>query len=153
MNTNTEETNTQVILEIFRRIEERDPLRPNPARLLELLQPDIQFHWPPSLPLGMAAHRINTRPVTWDELWNPLQPTAVERRMDPRVVASRNDEVVVQWRQRGLSPSGERYEGDVLGLYGFRDGKLARAKMFYFDPESAAAFLARVRTPTRTSDS
>lgn len=133
---------TERIMKIFRRIEERDPHRPNSARVFDLFQPDVEFHWPPSLPYG-ARNGENTRPVTWQDVWNPLQPTEAERRMHPRVVAEGNEEVVVLWRQRGLSPSGERYEGEVLGLYRFRDGKLARAQMFYFDPKSAAAFLSK----------
>jgi ketosteroid isomerase-like protein len=139
---NTEGSNRERIIEIFRRIEERDPHRPNPAPVFELCQPDIQFYCPPLLPYGMG-NGVNTHSVTWEEVWNPLQPTLTERRMDPRVVAEGDNEVVVLWQQRGLSPSGERYEGEVLGLYGFREGKLARAQMFYFDPERVAAFLRR----------
>jgi hypothetical protein len=36
-------------------------------------------------------------------------------------------------------------DGQVLGLYQLRDGKLARAQMFYFDPAGAARFLAEAR--------
>ena len=63
--------------------------------------------------------------------------------MDPRVVAANEAEIVVLWRQRGLSSSGERFDGEVLGLYQLREGKLARAQMFYFDTAAVAAFLAR----------
>jgi ketosteroid isomerase-like protein len=54
----------------------------------------------------------------------------------------RNDEVVVFWHQRGLSPQGACFEGEVLGLYTFREGKLTRAQMFYFDTAAVARFLA-----------
>lgn len=67
--------------------------------------------------------------------------------MDPRVVAAGEDEVVVLWRQRGVGPAGERFDGEVLGLYRFRDGKLARAQMFYFDTAAVAGFLARAMAP------
>jgi uncharacterized protein len=63
--------------------------------------------------------------------------------MEPRVVASEGDEVVVLWRQRGLSPDGERFDGPVLALYTVRDGRLARAQMFYFDTPALVEFLAR----------
>ena len=63
--------------------------------------------------------------------------------MDPRVVAVSEDEGVVLWRQRGVSLSGEQFEGEVLGLYQVRDGKLTRAQMFYFDTAAVARFLAR----------
>jgi ketosteroid isomerase-like protein len=62
--------------------------------------------------------------------------------MDPRVVAASDQEVVVLWRQRGLSRIGGRFDCSVLGLYRVRDGKLARARMFYFDTAAVASFLA-----------
>jgi DNA-directed RNA polymerase specialized sigma24 family protein len=49
---------------------------------------------------------------------------------DPRVVAADNAEVVVLWRQRGVSPAGERFDGQFLGQYQLNHGKLARAPMF-----------------------
>jgi ketosteroid isomerase-like protein len=63
--------------------------------------------------------------------------------MDPRVIAESEDEVVVLWQQRGVSPSGDRFDGEVLGLYRVRDGKLARAQMFYFDTAAVAIFLEK----------
>ena len=65
--------------------------------------------------------------------------------MDPRVVAANENEVVVLWRQRGVSPLGDRFDGKVLGLYRIRDGKLARAQMFYFDTAAVASFLAKAK--------
>ena len=99
------------------------------------LHPDFELHWPPSLPYGGSKAR------TWSETWETFQPGETERRMDPRVVAATEDEGVVLWRQRGVSPSGERFEGEVLGLYQLRDGKLARAQMFYFDTVAVVNFL------------
>ena len=63
--------------------------------------------------------------------------------MEPRIVAATDREVVVLWRQRGLSPNGERLDTPVLGLYQVRAGKLARAQMFYFDPVAVADFLVQ----------
>jgi ketosteroid isomerase-like protein len=67
--------------------------------------------------------------------------------MDPRIVADnkKSGEVVVLWRQRGRSPAGERFDGQVLGLYQVRDGRLARAQMFYFDTLALAGFLANAK--------
>jgi len=62
--------------------------------------------------------------------------------MDPRVIAAHEDDVVVLWHQRGLSSKGARFDGEVLGMYTFRDGKLARAQMFYFDSAAVAKFLS-----------
>jgi ketosteroid isomerase-like protein len=141
---NTSGSNTERILEIFHRIEERDPNRPNPPRVFELFQSDFESYWPPSLPYG-SERGGNKRSVSWEQVWNPLQPTVTERRMDPRVIAENGDEIVVLWQQRGLSQNGERYEGEVLGLYNFREGKLARAQMFYFDLDHVASFLRRAK--------
>ena len=63
--------------------------------------------------------------------------------MEPRVVAASEEEVVVLWRQRGVTPAGDRCDGEVLGLYHVRGGKLARAQMFYFDTTAVSSFLAK----------
>jgi ketosteroid isomerase-like protein len=126
------EKNRKLLLSVFTAIEQR-----NDQRFAELLHRDFEIHWPPSLPYGTGKGR------TWSDVWHPLQPRAEERRMDPRVISASEREVVVLWRQCGLSPSGERFDGEVLGLYQIRDGKLARAQMFYFDTAAVAAFLAR----------
>jgi len=133
--------NAQVMLEVFRAVERRDA-----RRFAELVHPEFEIHWPPSLPYGGTYRDLEVdarqgRP-TWAETWNRLQPTLAEQRMDPRVVAASDEEVVVLWRQRGLSPAGERFDGPVLGLYQLRDGRLARAQMFYFDTAALAVFLA-----------
>jgi ketosteroid isomerase-like protein len=124
--------NRKLLLDVFRAIEQRDD-----KKFRELLHPDFELHWPPSLPYGASKAR------TWSETWEPFQLGETERRMDPRVVAAGEDEGVVLWRQRGVSRSGERFDGEVLGLYQLRDGKLARAQMFYFDPVAAANFLKK----------
>ena len=41
----------------------------------------------------------------------------------------------------GRDRAGRQIDTPVLGLYQVRDGKLARAQMFYFDPLAAAEFL------------
>ncbi len=108
------EQNKELLISVFTAIEQR-----NDQRFAELLHRDFEIHWPPSLPYGSGKGR------TWSDTWDPLQPTETERRMDPRIVGGDGDEVVVLWRQRGLSPSGERFDGEVLGLYQLREGKLA----------------------------
>lgn len=117
--------NTRIMREIFAAIEGRDE-----SRFQSLCHPEVELHWPPQLP------------PDWQAAWLPLQPTATERRMDPRVVAASDDEVVVLWRQRGIGAPGMRFDGEVLALYRISMGKLVRAQMFYFDPEAAARFLA-----------
>jgi ketosteroid isomerase-like protein len=131
------------MLEIFRAIEERDPLHEDLQRELALTQPDVEFHWPPALPYGGTFRGIRRPGVTWADSWNRLQPSAAERRMDPRVIGATDDEVVILYRQRGVSRAGERFDGAVIGLYRLRDFKLARAQMFYFDEAAAVSFLAR----------
>jgi len=126
----------QVMLEIFRAIEGRDT-----QRVFELCQPDVEFLWPPSLPYGGASPGS-----AWANTWVPLQPTEAERRMDPRVVAAGPEEIVILWQQRAVSPAGEGLETPVLGVYQVREGKLARAQMFYYDTAAVNDFLARATT-------
>lgn len=136
--TPTEKANATVMLDIFSAIERRDP-----KRLAELCHPDVEFCWPAALPYGGTTRGVGTEPPTWIRTWATLQPTEAERSMEPRVVASKGDEVVVLWRQRSLSPDGERFDGPVLALYKVRDGRLARAQMFHFDTSALVEFLAR----------
>jgi uncharacterized protein len=129
--------NVQVMLEVFSAIERRDL-----QRVFELCQPDVEFHWPRVLPYGGTSRGVTTEPPSWGHTWIPLQPTEAEQKMDPRIVAASDDEVVVLWRQRGVSPGGDRLDSPVLALYEVRDGKLARAQMFYFDPTAVLDFLS-----------
>jgi len=130
--------NVETMREIFRAIEDRDL-----AQLVALTDPAAEFHWPPSLPYGGISPLQPAAGPSWAETWIPLQPTKAEQRMDARIVAASDDEVVVLWHQRGISLAGERCDTPVLGLYLVRDGKLARAQMFYFDSAELAGFLAR----------
>ena len=131
------EENRKLLLSVFSAIEQR-----NDQRFSELLHPGFEIHWPASLPYGEGQAK------TWSDTWDSLQPTELERRMDPRVVAANENEVVVLWRQRGLSSAGERFDGEVLGLYQVREGKLARAQMFYFDTVAVANFLEKAMEHT-----
>jgi ketosteroid isomerase-like protein len=141
--------NARVMLDVFKAVQRRDA-----QRFAELVHPEFEIHWPPSLPYGGSYRDLEVdarqgRP-TWSKTWNPLQPTAAERRMDPRVVATSDQEVVVLWRQRGRNPAGERFDTPVLGLYQLRDGRLTRAQMFYFDTVAVAGFLAAAAGDAQT---
>jgi ketosteroid isomerase-like protein len=57
------------------------------------------------------------------------------------------------WHQRGRDRAGRWLDTPVLGLYQVRDGKLARAQMFYFDPLAAAEFLATSGTASAAAGS
>jgi len=137
---NKEQENSKTILAIFRAIEERDA-----PQFRALLQPDFEIHWPRSLPYGGTFRGVEPQPRGWGTTWQPLQPTESERKMDARVIAAQGDDVVVLWHQRGRSATGESVDEEVLGLYRFRDGKLARAQMFYFDTVPVATFLAKAQ--------
>ncbi len=140
--------NIELMLAVFAAIERRDAQRFN-----ELVHPDFEIHWPPSLPYGGSYRDLDADArrdhPTWASTWEPLQPTAAERRMDPRIVAANDEsgEVVVLWRQRGRSPAGEPFDSPVLGLYQVRASRLASARMFYFDTVALAGFLANASQP------
>jgi ketosteroid isomerase-like protein len=135
-----EQKNSKTILAIFRAIEER-----NDVQFRSFLQPDFEIHWPRSLPYGGTFRGLEPQPHGWGATWGPLQPTAADRKMDAQVVAAHDDDVVVLWRQRGRASEGDVLEEQVLGLYHFLEGKLARAQMFYFDTAPVAKFLQRAK--------
>jgi ketosteroid isomerase-like protein len=133
-----------VVLETFKAVEERDG-----GRIIGLYHPSVEFWWPPSLPYGgtvRGADLAKAGASTWQATWDPLQSTPAERAMDPRVVAARDGEVVVLYRQRGVNAHGQRFDGEVLGLYRVLDRRLVRAQMFCFDTVGLARFLAEATT-------
>jgi ketosteroid isomerase-like protein len=125
----------EVVLACFAAVEGRDE-----ERQRELFHPEVEFQWPPSL-YGRAIGSGDR--LGFEEVWDPFQPSEADRRMDPCVVASSEDAVVVLWQQRGIDAAGNRFECPVLGLYEVHDRKLARAQMFYFDTTATAEFLDR----------
>jgi uncharacterized protein len=138
-------SNEEVVLGVFRAIEERDA-----EALFDLYHENVELHDAPSLPYGyegisgkeaMREQLESTPEKSWLGTWGPLQPTEAERRMDPRVVATRGNEVVIEYTTRAVLPDGERFESPVLGLYEVRDGKFARARMFHYDTAAILAFL------------
>jgi len=136
MTTGTPSVDT--VMAVFTAVEQRDG-----DALARVCQPDVEFCWPPPLPYGGSVRGLARRGEGWAAYWDGLQPTADLRRLQPRVIAAAGQEVVVLWRQRGLTPSGESLDSEVLGLYRVREGKLARGQMFHFDPASVCVFLAR----------
>jgi ketosteroid isomerase-like protein len=128
----------EAVLAVFAAIEHRDA-----QALAGACQTDVEFFWPPTLPYGGTTRGLGQRSQGWVVYWDRLQPTAALRRLDPRVVAATGQDVVVSWRQRGLTWAGESIDTEVVGLYQVLQGKLARAQMFYFDPAAVSAFLAR----------
>src|SRR5262249_7873686 len=134
--------NVQVMLQIFRALEERDLNRRTVDEREEALyQPDVEFHWPPALPYGGTFRGKDA--AIWSATLDPLQPTAAGRKKDPQGIWGDHQHVVILYRQLGVSPSGERFDGQVIGLYELRDFKLSRAQMFYFDEASLVQFLQR----------
>jgi ketosteroid isomerase-like protein len=141
-------SNVGVVLGTIRAVEKRDA-----QALLALYHPEVEMHDALSLPYGGTRsglddirQDIQHNPErTWLGTWGPLQPTDEERRMDPRAVAANDREVVVLYRQRGLDPVGERFDGPVVGLYEVQEGKFARAQMFHFDTAAVVKFLAKAQ--------
>jgi ketosteroid isomerase-like protein len=135
------DANVRVVLEVFAAIERRDT-----ARFLAHTHPECTICWPPSLPwndgIPGRPDKDGHHARSWLEVWTSLQPTAAERQMHPEVIAAADDRVVVRWRQRGCSPTGLCFDGQMLGLYQVRQERLARAQMFYFDTDAANRFLA-----------
>jgi hypothetical protein len=78
-----------LLLDVFSAIERRED-----QRFRDLVDPDFEIHWPPSLPYGGTARGPRPGVPSWSETWGPLQPTELERNMDaadsaPGIVVTR----------------------------------------------------------------
>jgi ketosteroid isomerase-like protein len=132
-----------LVLAVIAAVERRDAVA-----LFSLYHEDIEFHDAPSLPYGgltrgkkaVAAHMYSA--TGWLSTWDKLQPAQLQRNMDPRVLGDKNGEVVVAFRQRGISLKGTGFDEPALGLYLVRQNKLLRAQMFHFDTVALTRFLA-----------
>ena len=136
--------NETLVLDLVHAIENRDL-----QRILQIYDPDVEFHWPPALPYGgsTTGYQADTGKPTWQSVWLPLQPEPSDRRMEPRVIANRDDEVAVVYHQRGRDAKGRTFDGEVIGLYTVTAGKLKRAQMFYFDEQACVRFLENAAIP------
>jgi ketosteroid isomerase-like protein len=135
--------NSNLVMEMLRLVETRQL-----ARLAAYYHPEIEFHWPPGLPYSgnFAGSAVTEMSKCFEETWAPLQPTEEVRRMNPRLVAAGEDgQVVVNYLWRALDTKGRSVETQVLADYQVRDGRLARAQMFYYDLPGVIAFLAVAR--------
>jgi uncharacterized protein len=135
--------NAEVVMEVLQMIEQRQL-----DRLATLYHPEIEFHWPPGLPYSGDFTRPAVAEMSkrFAATWMPLQPTEETRRMNPRVVAAgENGRVVVNYVWKGMDAKGRRFETETLADYQVRDGRLARAQMFYYDLPGVIAFLERAR--------
>jgi ketosteroid isomerase-like protein len=142
--------NEALVLDMFRAVEERDV-----ERVLEIYHPDVEFVWPPSLPGYGGTYRgpeVLDMNMAFASAWDPVQPTDETRRIEKRVIASNDVEVVVLYHQRGIDPSGRSCDNEVVGLYRVENGKVTRLQMFYFDPEHVADFLTRSAAGRSTTD-
>jgi hypothetical protein len=100
-----------IVLAAFEAVERCDQ-----QRLREPCHPQAEFHWPALLPFGGSSRGgVRDQPgPSCPEAWQPLQPTAAERRMDPRVVAATGREVVVLWRQRAVGQAASAWRPRCL---------------------------------------
>jgi ketosteroid isomerase-like protein len=104
-------------------------------RLAALYDPGIAFDWPPGLPYSghYEGRHIATMTERLASVWQPLQQTEEERRMEPTVVATAGDTVVVQYVTHGADAAGRRFDTPVLARYRAHDGRLIEAQMYYWD--------------------
>lgn len=117
-------------------------------KLHQLYHPEVEFHWQPGLPYGgdFSGPAMATMAELFARTWEPLQPDAETRRMDPVVVAAAGDDVVVNYVWRGLDGQGNRFETPTLAHYRVANGKLREARMYYYDLVGLIGFLENARS-------
>jgi len=133
--------NEKLIMDAFRAVEKRDV-----PRLLEIYDPEVEFVWPPSLPGYGGTYQgaaVLDMQIAFANAWDPVQQVDELRRLNPRIIASKDEEVVLLYHQRGKRiDDGRSCDCEVLGLYRVVGGKVVRLQMFYFDPVQVTNFLS-----------
>jgi ketosteroid isomerase-like protein len=141
-------TPEEIALAAVKAVEDRDL-----DTLDQLYHPDVRFEWPPGLPYSGRFQGASVDEMTqrFAAVWEPLQPTDDEKRMDATVVASSGNTVVVEYTWRSVDQRGHRFETSTLARYEVRDGRFAGARMYYSDHAGLLAFLrdAGVELSTR----
>ncbi len=122
--------NQEIALRAIRCVEQRDL-----EGLREIYHPDVTFHWQPGLPYSgdFSGPGIASMSETFARIWTPLQPDDATRRMDARVLAAKDDLVIVEYTWRARRPDGAIFETETVAEYRIKDGRLFDARMFYFD--------------------
>lgn len=128
----------QLVLDMFRAVEDRDM-----DALAAAYHPDVEFIWPPGLPYSGTFRRdeVVAMSEAFAATWDPVQPDAETRGLDPRILGKTGGQVAVHYVQRGRDAAGRSCEMPVVGLYTVADGRVRRLQMFYFDPAGTAEFL------------
>ena len=135
--------NERIVMDTLGAIEKRDL-----EHLTRLQHPDVWFSWPPGLPYSgrfQGSAEVADMTERFAAVWAELQPTAADRRMDARVVASRDTTVLVSYTWRGRDRVGKRFETPTLACYEVRDGLFAGAEMYYFDLMGLIDFLSKAK--------
>lgn len=135
-------TNEEVALATIKAVETRDL-----ATLHALYHPDVTFHWQPGLPYSGDFSGAGMAQMTeiFSGVWGPLQPDEETRRMDPRVVASNGDTVVIEYLWRARRLDGASFETETIAKYRIADGRLIEAQMFYYDLPGLLEFIGESR--------
>lgn len=133
-------TPVSTVLAAINAVERRDL-----GRLREFYDPDVTFEWSPGLPYSgrFEGAEIAGMSEQFEAVWGPLQPTERERLMEPVVIGSTDDTVVIQYQWRAVHPTAGRFETPVLARYRVNDGHLTEACMFYWDHAGLLSFLDR----------
>jgi len=139
--------NIELVRRLFEMVDNRgDPDDSRWATYASMYQPDVVIHEAKSLPYGgdyRGQEAVARHALSYNGAWDAFQASA-RRALEPRFFGN-EDEVVVLWRQRGESPSGETFDMPAASVYRIRDGKVAESRMFHFDTAAARSFLERAQ--------
>ena len=130
-----------IMKEIFDAVEKR-----RYSAMVEYYHPHVEIYEPESLPYGghYKGYPGATRhAVGWSTVWDPLQPSAEDRRLAPELFDA-GDCIIARYRITARKPDdGERLEVPVFAVYRLEDGRLRELRMFYWDTEAINRFLGR----------
>lgn len=109
-----------------------------------LYHPQIEFRFPEQLPYGgcHTGSGVAALGELFTSVWDALQPTPDDRKLEYRVIAASNDDVITRYFLKGRNRRGRTIRSDTLARYTMRAGLLVRAQMYHYELAELVDFLS-----------
>lgn len=138
-------SNIPVVRRLLEAVERRDF-----ESMLDCYAPDVEINESDDLPYGgtyRGYEGVREHAEGFMRTWGRFQTEARDAKLDARFTEGTDGLVTAIFRHRANDPERrEQLQGDEVGVYEVRDGKVVRSQMFHFEQGTLARFLREATT-------